>query len=199
MDTNKNPFKRKTNDRRREDDFWNDWKENKDINQRRYTNPFEEQMSRIQQFMDHMIKQALQSNPSSSNQEGPFFYGWTYSEGTDREPTFQEFGNLPSQKNNCPLQLSEKQEPYIDIQEEEKEVHVTIEIPGVEKENIDLEVTSTTLSITVDHAERGFQKTIELPSRVQENKSKATYNNGILHIALKKTKQKRNSKNINIE
>jgi len=59
-------------------------------------------------------------------------------------------------------------EPLIDIFEDESHVIVTAEIPGVDKEDI------------------------ELPVEVVPEKATATYRNGILEVKIPKTERKRN-------
>jgi HSP20 family protein len=200
MENENNPFKRRKRPARDIDDiFRNFWTEKPNKGNHEYLDPIEEHMKRISQFMNGMLNESEKQNSQSQNSEEPWFYGFTYSAGTDKEPTFKEFGNIPQKTSDNHVQLTEKQEPFIDIQEEEKEVYVTVEIPGVLKENINLTVTQDTLIIDVNHDVRGFHKSVSLPTVVKENKSKASYNNGVLHIALQKTKPKSKGKNINIE
>ena len=71
---------------------------------------------------------------------------------------------------------------------------ITVEIPGVEKEDIDLVATEDTLEIKVDSPKRKYHKRIDLPCNVKTKSTKATYKNGILDIVLdKKEKKKDNS------
>lgn len=95
-------------------------------------------------------------------------------------------------------------EPFTDIHETEKEVIVAAEIPGVDKKDIKINVTEDDIEISAEtkhetreekegyfHRERsygGFYRCIRLPSTVNPNKAKATYNNGVLEIKLPKVK-----------
>lgn len=91
--------------------------------------------------------------------------------------------------------------PNSDIWETDKEVIATIEIPGVNKEDIDLEVNGRTLEVRVmnkreDKKERGveqsyrknygFYRKLALPCEVRKENIKATYNNGILEVRMEK-------------
>ncbi len=102
------------------------------------------------------------------------------------------------------LPYSEIREPFIDIQETDKEIIVTAEIPGVEKENIKVNVYDNTLeisaSISKEEEEKRegfirkerrlgkFYRAITLPCEVLAEKAKATYKNGVLEIRLPKAK-----------
>ena len=68
---------------------------------------------------------------------------------------------------------------------------VTIEIPGVEKEDIDLEVTEDTLEINVDNPNRKYHKIIDLPCKVKPKTTKASYKNGVLDIVIKRKEKKK--------
>jgi HSP20 family protein len=198
MKDERDPFKRKRPTRDIDDFFRDFWTNPSQGTSNDFYSAFEEHMKRIQELMNKKIKQSANQEGQGKDSSGPWIYGWTYSTGSDREPTFQEFSNIPRDHHEQSLQITDRPEPYIDIQEEEKEVYVTIEIPGVEKKDIDLTVQNETLTIDINHEQRGFHKTIDLPAPVRENKSQASYNNGILHITLQKTKQKNKGNNIKI-
>jgi HSP20 family protein len=199
MEKDNDPFKRRRQTRDIDDffrDFWGDQSQGSSDN---FFDILQEQMKRMQEYMNAKVNEnATNPNPTNDS-KGPWIYGWSFSAGTDKEPTFHEFGNIPLESREQPLQITDRPEPFIDIQEEEKEVYVTVEIPGVEKKDIDLTVQNKTLTIDVNHEQRGFHKTIDLPTPVRENKSQASYNNGILHITLQKTKRKNSGNTIPIQ
>ena len=72
------------------------------------------------------------------------------------------------------------------------------EVPGVEKKDIDLEVTENTLTIKVDKDKRKYYKEVELPCEVDADSAKASYQNGILDIELKKSKPRKKGKKVSI-
>ena len=79
------------------------------------------------------------------------------------------------------------------------EVKVIAELPGVEKKDIKLHGTETTLTISVDTPQRKYYKEVELPCEVDANSAKASYQNGVLDIELKKAKPKKKGKKIEIK
>lgn len=108
----------------------------------------------------------------------------------------------------------EYREPYVDVQETDKEVIVTAEIPGVEKGDIKLRVHDSTLEISAEKkqekeerkkgyylAERSynkFYKVLTLPAKVLSEKAKATYKNGVLEVRLPKAEPEK-KKTIKVE
>ena len=115
----------------------------------------------------------------------PFVKGFAVTFGPDGKPHFNEFGNRFDEE-----EIYEEREPITDIIENEKAVSVTIEIPGVEKEDIDISVTEETLEINVDAPQRKYHKKLYLPAKVKPETTKATYKNGILDVEIKKKAKK---------
>ncbi|MBC7120186.1 MAG: Hsp20/alpha crystallin family protein [Candidatus Methanosuratus sp.] len=93
-------------------------------------------------------------------------------------------------------------EPFVDINETADEVIVTAELPGVSKENIELNLADNSLEIKTTQKEEvavekeGFRKRerrsmnfyrlIELPCGVDSSKAKANFNNGVLEVRMPK-------------
>jgi HSP20 family protein len=93
--------------------------------------------------------------------------------------------------------------PALDVHEDNDNFTVTVELPGMKKEDIDVSLHDGSLSISgerksetkredveVYRAERffgRFQRTVTLPAAVAADKVKAQYKNGILTVTLPKT------------
>ncbi|MCK5561350.1 MAG: Hsp20/alpha crystallin family protein [Thermoplasmata archaeon] len=93
-------------------------------------------------------------------------------------------------------------EPLTDVIECDKSISVTIELPGIDKSDIELRATPESLTVEVDTPDRKFHKEFELPCEVNPTKIRATYKNGILDISLErkdKRKKHKEGKKINIE
>ena len=74
----------------------------------------------------------------------------------------------------------------MDVYEEEDSIKVVAEVPGVDKNDINLNVTEKKLIISVDTPQRKYYKEVDLPAEVDPQSSKATYKNGVLEVVLKK-------------
>jgi HSP20 family protein len=115
---------------------------------------------------------------------GPFVYGYSIKVGPDGKPEISEFGNVkPSLEGP---KVKEEREPLVDTIETNGEIHVVVELPGVDKEDIKLRGTETTLTISVDVPQRKYYKEIKLPARVNVRDAKTEYKNGVLEVKLPK-------------
>jgi HSP20 family protein len=95
--------------------------------------------------------------------------------------------------------------PIVDVFEEKDDMVVKAELPGMDKENIEVNLTDHTLTIKGEkkkeeevkrenyyRSERSygsFLRTLELPKDVHADKVKATFKNGILEVRMPKTEE----------
>ena len=109
---------------------------------------------------------------------------------------------------NVPIGL-EKSFPKVDVIEHDNEIEVQAALPGVKKEDLNVEINNQSISIRAATKEekkeegkyfrreitRGeFQRTFSLPSDVDSENVKAEFKDGILKINIPKTeKTKRKS------
>jgi len=123
---------------------------------------------------------------------GPFVYGYSVKIGPDGKPEIREFGNV--KPSRLGPQVKEEREPLVDIIETNGEVHIVVELPGVEKNDIKLQGTEDKLTISVDTPQRKYYKEIPLPAKVNVKESKTQYKNGVLEIKIPKIKAEKKPK-----
>ena len=104
----------------------------------------------------------------------------------------------------------EGKSPSVDVVDRDDVIIVKAELPGVDKKDIDISVTSNTVTIkgSTSHEEKeekgnfyrceisrgSYSRTLSLPAEVDEEKTKAKVKDGILELTLPKlTKSKRHS------
>jgi HSP20 family protein len=139
---------------------------------------------------------------------GPFIYGYSMTVGPDGKPKVREFGNVKSPFSSGthggfftrPL-ISSEREPLADVTTTDKEVKVAVEMPGVSKENIKINVYDNSVELTTTGTEeRKYHEVIEIPPETDIETATSTYKNGILEIVFKKKEQsKPKGKQINVE
>ena len=78
---------------------------------------------------------------------------------------------------------------HVDIHDVEEEIRVVADLPGVEKENIDLECDGKSLTISARSDHREYDERVSLPRRVNEHTANATYNNGVLEVVFEPAEQ----------
>jgi HSP20 family protein len=166
------------------------WRRKRDRDKRHYPwFDFFEEFDKLEEMMDEMMKHAFEEEPSEKIRAfRPYVYGFSMSVGPDGKPVIREFGNV--QKNRFGPKIREEREPLVDILEEEKHVVAVAELPGVEKEEINLRAAEDTLTISVDTANRKYHKELALPARVDPKSAQASYKNGVLEVRLTKTVEK---------
>ena len=143
---------------------------------------------------------------STVKQYGPFVYGYSMSIGPDGKPNVQEFGNVkPSRRPGAfgiqqpALEPKETREPLVDVINEQAQVRVVAELPGVEKSEIKTSINEDALTIRVDSPSHKYFKEVQLPTSVDPDSSKASYNNGVLEITLRKMQPRPKGKEIKID
>lgn len=122
-------------------------------------------------------------------------YGYTMYQGPDGIPHYHEFGNAIEEYR---LEASTV-EPFSDIVTEDDDLRVTLEVPGVKKQDISLECTVNSLSVKAQTQRKKFNKILALPCDIEPDSAHAVYNNGILEVTFHIAGKKDFKKNIRIE
>jgi HSP20 family protein len=76
---------------------------------------------------------------------------------------------------------------HVSVYESDEELTVVADMPGVDKENIDIKCDGRHVTISATTARSEYEERIELPARVDEHSATATFNNGVLEIRLDRT------------
>lgn len=98
-------------------------------------------------------------------------------------------------------------EAFSDLKETQDELIINIELPGVDKKDIQLLITENSLEIKVEkrnelkikkknysreeHSYRGFHRKISLPVKIIPEDVESKYENGILEIRIPKAEKKK--------
>lgn len=161
---------------------------------------FEREFERIRRLFDSILEEMESVEPDAiANQ--PIIYGFSMRVGPDGKPIIQKFGNLPERLEGEGVKaLAEApREPLTDIVDTKDSFSVTLEVPGVEKDQIDLTVSGGVLSVKVDGPGRKYVKEIELPKDVDERSAKASFKNGVLDITFAKKEGEREGFKIKVQ
>lgn len=100
--------------------------------------------------------------------------------------------------------------PRVDVSETEKQFEVTAELPGMKKEDIDINMEGNVLTISgerrreqteksqnfrrVETSYGRFTRSLPFPDIINPDKIEAKYDNGLLHITIPKVKEKAGKK-----
>ena len=122
--------------------------------------------------------------------EHPFVYGFSVTQRSGEEPEIREFGNVPSEPKNDDREHKiriDERKPLIDVMETEDSVHIIAEMPGIEKEDIDISATASFVELRGARGERKYFEHVEMPFNVDPNSARATYKNGVLEVIFQRS------------
>lgn len=152
-------------------------------------------------IFDEFEKEIEELNESVSRMmrslgEEPLVYGFSLQVGPDGVPHVQRFGNV------MPTARGENvREPFTSsmVDEKNNELNITVEMPGIQKEDIEVNATESDVVIKAEGA-RKYYKSIRIPAPVDPESAKAKYNNGVLEVTFKlKEPSKPKGKPVKIE
>jgi HSP20 family protein len=142
------------------------------------------------EMFDRMFDEMIESLEKGTASSKPVFYGFSITVGPDGRPVVREFGNV-RQAGGKKVVASDVREPLVDViyDEQNGEVKVIAEMPGVDKDKIQVEATDDSIYLKAEGDDRKYETSVPLDVRVDPGSAKANYKNGVLEITLK-TKEK---------
>ena len=123
---------------------------------------------------------------------GPYVYGFSYKIGPDGKPVFEEFGNVPQGRTfgkEPKLLDKDVREPITDLTEDKDKVFITYELPGISKENIQLNVSEYNVTIEVKDGPRKYYKSVDFNYELRPDTASAKFINGILDVSVERAKK----------
>src|SRR4051812_32772455 len=113
------------------------------------------------------------------------------------DDVFNSFGNTPSLLGRMPAW------PSVEVVQSDQDIRVSAELPGLDEKDVEVLVDDDVLTIrgekkaeTQDKERRfteryygRFERVIPLPFAVEEDKSEASFNNGVLTVTLPRSAQ----------
>lgn len=177
-------------------DDWNEKRRKKPF----VHNGFNEEFEIIFKMMEKMMKHAfLDINFSKMEPDKSFASGENINIGFEGNPKIQEFRKHPREISDESQPISDESEPLTEIIEGDKEISITVEIPEVEKKDIDLRTTENNLEIRAESPYQKFHRDVILPCKVKPKTTKATYKNGVLDVIIKRKTNKHDKKNNRVD
>jgi len=137
----------------------------------------------IDEMIEGMFKTAESLSPGSDSNS--VYYGYQVNVGPDGKPNVREFGNVkPTRRGTFELG---SREPFVDVVTNDKDqtIKVVAEMPGLQKEDIELQSTEDSLAIRAKNGDRSYETSVPLNAAVDPASAKASYRNGVLEVVLK--------------
>ena len=111
-------------------------------------------------------------------------YGFTINTAGGGAPKVETFGNI--KKTPEGPKVDEEREPITDIFNEKNEVVIIAEMPGIEQDDIKIDLKEDILEISAAGKSRSYRKELLLPEKVIKQNLRHKFTNGILEIRIKK-------------
>jgi len=111
-------------------------------------------------------------------------FGFSIKTAAGGKPIVEPFGNV--KKTPTGPTVDEEREPIIDVFDEEKEIIVMAEMPGISEGDLKLDLKGDVLDISAQSKNRKYHKEILLPSKVMPETLITNYKNGILEVKINK-------------
>ena len=116
---------------------------------------FEEQLKDLESNAPKdLVREYKTSDRTKVREVGPLVYGYSMTIGPDGKPVVREFGNVkpphtPGAGTVTKPIISGEREPLVDVITSDNEVKVTVELPGVTKENIKISAYDNSVEVKV--------------------------------------------------
>ncbi len=141
-------------------------------------------LPKLSEMIESILKEFEQDKEKFMNLKEPLFWGFSITRGPDNKPVIRKLGNIePGEEKAI---VKEEREPLVDILSEGKEIVVIAELPGVEKDQINLKATDNYLILNATAPQRKYYKKIDFKERIDPSSAKAVYKNGVLEVRFKK-------------
>lgn len=111
-------------------------------------------------------------------------YGFTINTAGGGSPKVETFGNI--KKTPEGPKVDEEREPITDIFDEQDEVVVIAEMPGIEENDLKIDLKEDMLEISAASKSRTYRKELLLPIKASNQNFQQKFTNGILEIRIKK-------------
>lgn len=173
----------------------------KEGSEQEFIDPFDQMMRRLEEEMPKEAEDFIseEETPSGKVQRfGPFVYGFSYTKKPGEEPEFQEFGNVrPSRTGEIEPTPEGVREPLTEVIDLNGKYEITIEVPGVKKEEIDLSATEDSMKVETT-GDKKYKKEVSFEEPVNPEKVDANFRHGVLSAEIEK-KQEEEGREKNIE
>ena len=108
----------------------------------------------------------------------PYVAGFSFRLSPEGRPNVQFFGDTPLHRDGFRSPMNEQV-----IDDKNGVLRLVLDMPGVEKEDIQVDATDDKAVVTAEREARKYKAEIDLKAQVQPDSGKAEYRNGVLEIS----------------
>ena len=111
-------------------------------------------------------------------------YGFTVNTAGGGSPKVETFGNIKKTPDGPKVDV--EREPITDVFDEESEIVIIAEMPGIEENDLKIDLKEDILEISAASKSRTYRKELLLPVKANMENLSRKFTNGILEIRIKK-------------
>lgn len=116
-------------------------------------------------------------------------YGFSVKLGLgDKDYKVEPFGNLRRDRTSGTSVVDDVREPLVDIFDEDDRLLIVAEMPGVEPEDLKVDLSGETLTLSAERGQHKYRKSIDVPSGMQRDQVSVTCRNGIIEVSCAKSR-----------
>lgn len=141
-------------------------------------------LSKVAEEGEQEISQSKTFGGEGSGRDVQGVYGFSIRVGAGGKARVEPFGNIRATQQG-PV-VEDVREPMADVFDEGQTIHVICELPGVEADDVKVNVRGDVLEISAEGQRRKYRKELLLTSAVKPESLVTTYKNGIVEITLTK-------------
>jgi len=136
-----------------------------------------DELDRYFEEFEKDIQDSVRSSITAVRSETkPFVAGFSFRMGPEGRPSIQFFGDAPARDGYRSPMNEQILDPKTGT------LRLVFDMPGVEKEDINIESTEEKVVVTAEKVNRKYRSEIELKELVDPDSGKAEYKNGVLEI-----------------
>ena len=154
-----------------------------------WLNDIYDELEKLGDLIDETMHRAFENSSKDGSSDKNNFRGFSIRVGPDGKPKIREINRSQSLSEDADFDEEDDFEPLIDFLEDEKVLVVLAQLPGISKDDIDLRVTDTCLTLTVDSEDFEWYDELKLPTKVNPKSARASYKNGVLEVKIEKSKK----------
>lgn len=127
---------------------------------------------------------------SDKRHKGVYGFSVKSAQGEQGGVKIEPFGNIRRDEEGKLVEVQQIREPMVDLFDESDHVLVIAEVPGIEQEDVRLELKDDILIFSAEKGESRYRKELLLPAIFSSGQMSFTCRNGILEIRLNKENTK---------
>ncbi len=97
-------------------------------------------------------------------------------------PKIEPFGNVRKDRETGRAVVQEVREPIVDVFEEPDHVLILAEMPGIEAEDVKVDLNEDILTLSAKRKDRSYRKEVLIPGECSRDKIRVKCKNGIVKI-----------------